>query len=108
MYHVLYYTPMSLISIRLPDKLDAELAREAERAQRPRSELVREAITEYLVRREKTRVLDQIARAAAAPDDDAIALAEEALPFDNEALGIVEQATREPAPPRYRRPRRKA
>ena len=48
-------------------------------------------------------------RADSARDaDDAIAMAEEALPFDNEALDLVERAAREPAPPRYRRPRRKA
>jgi predicted transcriptional regulator len=99
---------MSLISIRLPDKLDAELTREAEHCGRPRSELVREAIADFLARREKARFLAQIARAAAEPDDDAIAMAEEALPFDNEALDLVERAAREPAPPRYRRPRRKA
>lgn len=98
---------MSLISIRLPDTLDAELSREAAHAQRPRSELVREAIAEYLARREKARFLAEIARAAAEPDDDAVAMAEEALPFDNEALHLLERTAREPAPPRYRRPRRK-
>jgi mRNA interferase MazF len=49
--------------------------------------------------------LAEIARAAAEPDDDAVAMAEEALPFDNEALGLMERTARETAPPRYRRPR---
>jgi predicted transcriptional regulator len=98
---------MSLISIRLPDGLEAQLAREAERAQRPRSELVREAIAEYLARQERERFRREIARAAAAPGEDAVAVAEEALPLDNEALALVARAIREPAP-RYRRPRRRS
>lgn len=98
---------MSLISIRLPAQLDAALAREAESSDRPRSEVVREAIAEYLARREQARFQAEIARAAAAPGVDAVALAEEALPFDNEALGLGRRAVRKSAL-RYRRPRRKA
>jgi predicted transcriptional regulator len=98
---------MSLISIRLPDALEAQLSREAEQAQRPRSELIRDAIAEYLARQEQARFRREIARAAAAHGDDAVALAEEALPLDNEALELATRAVRGPAP-RNRRPRRKA
>lgn len=98
---------MALISIRLPEDLDAELSREAQARQRPKSELAREAIVEYLARRERERFLGAIARAARAEGDDGVALAEDALPFDNEALDLAEgKQVREPRP-RYRTPRSK-
>jgi predicted transcriptional regulator len=80
---------MPLVSIRLPDDVEARLAREAERAQRPKSEIARDAIVDYLRRAERERFLAEIARAARARDgDDALEAAEEALPLDNEALEI--------------------
>lgn len=98
---------MPLISIRLPEDLDAELSREAQARQRPKSELAREAIVEYLARRERERFLGAIARAARAEGDDGIALAEEALPFGNEALDLAEgKQVREPRS-RYRTRRSK-
>jgi predicted transcriptional regulator len=82
---------MSLVSIRLPDEIEASLAREAERTQRPKSEIARDAIVEYLRRSERERFLTEIARAARSRDgEDALAVAEEARPFDNEALAVVE------------------
>jgi predicted transcriptional regulator len=82
---------MSLISIRLPDDVEARLAREAEQSQRPKSEIARDAIVDYLRRLDRDRFVADIARAARARDDsDAIDSAEEALPLDNEALDIVE------------------
>jgi predicted transcriptional regulator len=98
---------MSLISIRLPEDLDAELTREAKARQRPKSELAREAIGEYLARRERERFLGAIARAARAEGEDGIALAEDALRLDNEALDLAEGGqVREPRSP-YRAPRGK-
>lgn len=89
---------MSLVSIRLPDDVEARLAREAERAQRPKSEIARDAIVDYLERLERERFLAEIARAARARgDDEALAAAHEALPTDNEALEIGE-GVREPPP----------
>lgn len=81
---------MPLISIRLPDDVEADLAREAERSHRARSELIRDAIVEYLTRRERERFLDAIARAARAPGENTIAAAEESLSLDNEALTLSE------------------
>jgi predicted transcriptional regulator len=82
---------MSLVSIRLPDDLEARLAREAERAQRPKSEIARDAIVDYLQRTERERFLAEIARAARSRGDtEAQAAAAEALPLDSEALSIAE------------------
>lgn len=66
---------MSLIGIRLTARLDAAIS----------------AIARYLARREQARFLAEIARAAAVPGQDAVALTEEALPFDNEALELGER-----------------
>ena len=92
---------MSLVSIRLPDEIEAKLASEAERAGRPRSEIAREAIVEYLDRLERSRFLGAIARAARAGDStEALAIADEALRFDNEALAIAEAGgVQQPAAP---------
>ena len=79
--------------------MEARLAREAERAQRPKSEIARDAIVDYLSRLERERFLADIARAARARDDhEALEAADEALTTDNEALEIAE-GIREPAPP---------
>lgn len=93
---------MPLVSIRLPDDLEALLAREAARAQRPKSEIARDAIADYLERIERERFLSEIARAARARGDaDALAVASEALYTDNEALATSEDAVHEPKA-RYR------
>jgi predicted DNA-binding protein len=89
---------MSLVSIRLPDEVEARLAEEAERTQRPKSEIARDAIIDYLERTERDRFLAEIARAARARDGrEVVAGVEEALPLDNEALDIAEaRVVREP------------
>lgn len=90
---------MPLVSIRLPDDVEARLAREAARAQRPKSEIARDAIVDYLERLERERFLAEIARAARARgDDEALEVASEALPTDNEALAIGE-GVQEARPP---------
>jgi predicted DNA-binding protein len=95
---------MSLVSIRLPEDVETRLAREAERARRPKSEIAREAIVDYLERLERDRFLSEIARAARSRgDEEVLAVAEEALPLDNEALAAAEaSAVREPNA-RYRK-----
>ncbi len=100
---------MSLVSIRLPDDVEARLAHEAERAQRPKSEIARDAIVDYLQRVERERFLTEIARAARARgDDEGLDAAREALPTDNEALEIAE-GVREPGRMyRARKPRSSA
>ena len=52
---------MSIVSIRLPDDIELSLNREAERTQRAKSEIAREAIAEYLKRQERDRFLAEIA-----------------------------------------------
>jgi predicted DNA-binding protein len=80
-----------LISLRLADDLLSKLEREATRSGRGRSEIVRDAVTGYLAQLERDRFLAEIARAARARGpDEALALAGEALPFDNEALGLLD------------------
>ena len=82
---------MPLVSIRLPDDVEARLSREAARLERPKSELARDAIIDYLARLERERFLGEIARAARARgDDEALATANEALLTDNEALALGE------------------
>jgi predicted transcriptional regulator len=99
---------MSVISLRLPDDLEEKLAQEAERANKARSEIAREAIADYLARQERDRFLAEIARAARARGtDEARKMAEEALPLDNEALDLAEgHEAREPKT-RYRARRAK-
>jgi len=84
---------MSLVSIRLPDDLEARLAREAERTQRPKAEIALDAIVDYLQRAERKPFLAEIARAARSSSregSDGLASAEKALPLDNEALAIAD------------------
>jgi predicted DNA-binding protein len=88
---------MSLVSIRLPDDVETRLTQEAERTQRPKSEIAREAIVDYLERMERGRFLAEIARAARSRGDEALVAAEDAMSADNEALAIAEGAgVREP------------
>ncbi len=82
---------MGVLSMRLDDELDQRLSSEAERESRTRSEVVREALSSFLDEREKQRFVGDLARAARALDPhEARAIAEEALPLDNEALGTAE------------------
>ncbi|HEX7062662.1 MAG TPA: ribbon-helix-helix protein, CopG family [Woeseiaceae bacterium] len=82
---------MPLVSIRLPEDVETRLARESERAGRPKSEIAREAIIDYLERLERDRFLGEIARASRSRgDEEVLAAAEEALSLDNEALTVAE------------------
>lgn len=94
---------MGALSLRLPDDLDARLDAEARREGVPRSEVARAAIIEFLDHRERDRFLADIARAARARgDDEALTMAEEALPFDNEALAIAEERSAQEPKAKYR------
>lgn len=82
---------MSLLSIRLPQDVETRLALEAERVRRPKSEIAREAIVDYLERMERERFLAEIARAARSRgDEEVLAAVEESLSLDNEALTAAE------------------
>jgi predicted transcriptional regulator len=95
---------MSTLSIRLPDALDRQLQEEARLAEKTRSELVRDLVADYLVRRERERFMAELAAAARAlaNDPEAVAesleIAEDFLPLDNEALDLAEG--RQPGEPR--------
>jgi predicted DNA-binding protein len=87
---------MGAMSLRLTEELEDRLAKEAELEGKPRSELVREALHEFLQRRERDRFMaEMVAEAKEAYSDpgirrEAIEMAEEFLPLDNEALEIAE------------------
>jgi predicted transcriptional regulator len=76
---------MTAISLRLPDEIETRLAREAGLEGRPRSEIARVAIVEYLERREKERfmaeLVEEARRAYADPEIRrvAIEIAEEGI-----------------------------
>ena len=104
---------MSAISLRLPEELEVRLDSEARQAGVPRSEIARSAIESYLDRVERERVLvgfiaeARVTYGDAASRDEALALAEEALSLDNEALDQLEGRSARPSPAagRRRKPR---
>lgn len=57
---------MSNISVRLPPDMERGLEEEARRSDRNRSELVREAVGEYLTRKERERLVAEMKAAARA------------------------------------------
>jgi len=67
---------MGALSLRLPDDLDTALSREAEVEARPRSEVARKAIAEYLQRLEKERFMTELVAAATELARDPAAQAE--------------------------------
>jgi len=87
---------MPALSLRLPEDLDHRLDEEAQREGLPRSEVARQAITDYLARRERERFMAElVAEAKAAYADESLRL--EALDIagnfqdaDNEALDRAE------------------
>lgn len=86
---------MSLISLRLPDDLDALLNREAKASQRAKSEIARTAIADYLKNQERERFMAAYVRSIATRDPaEALAMAEEFLPLENEALALAESGGR--------------
>ncbi len=84
---------MSTVSLRIPDDLNEQLNQEARRQNKSRSELLREAVTDYLQRKEKERFVGRfVAEARAGYGNaelarDAHAIAEDFLTLENEALG---------------------
>lgn len=92
---------MIAISLRLPDEIETRLTHEAGLEGRPRSEIARAAIVEYLERREKERfmaeLVEEARRAYAVPEirREAIEIAEEGMETvfdtitaDERAIGI--------------------
>jgi predicted transcriptional regulator len=103
---------MAGLSLRLPEELETRLDAEARREGVGRSEIARTAIAEFLDRRQRERYIAAfVAEARAAYSDaeiseGALALAEEALPLDNEGLRVAEARGRYMAASRSR-PKRK-
>ena len=86
---------MSILSIRLTDRLNARLSKEAELAKQPKSLIARIALEQFLADKRRERFLARMTKAAKAIDPEhATAVAEEALPFDNEALDLTENQAR--------------
>jgi len=69
---------MGVLSLRLPDKLEQALSREAKLETRPRSEVIRQALDEYLQRMEQDRFLAKMAASARALANDPAASRESA------------------------------
>lgn len=87
---------MTGLSLRLPEDLESRLDEEARREGVARSEIARTAIAEFLERKERQRYIAAfVAEARAAYADpkirkEALTLAEEAVPLDNEGLRVAE------------------
>ena len=82
---------MTMLSIRLTQRLEALLSEESRLAKQPKSLIARAALEQFLTERRRERFLARMTRAAKAIDPDhAATVAEEALPFDNEALALTE------------------
>jgi len=94
---------VSSVSIRFSDDLEARLDDEARRAGKKRSEVVREAVAEYITRREHARMLAAMATelrgAAPAMRTDERKIADEFLAAENEAAFAAETAAPDAANP---------
>lgn len=106
---------MASFSLRLPENLESRLDEEARREGVARSEVARAAIAEFLERKERQRhIAAFVTEARAAYADprirrEALALAEEAVPLDNEGLRVAEsrgayRGSSAARPPRKKRP----
>jgi metal-responsive CopG/Arc/MetJ family transcriptional regulator len=87
---------MPALSLRLSDDLEQRLDQEAQREGVPRSEVVRQAITDFIARREKERFMAEIVSAAKALVETPLAakesaeLTEDSLASDIEAIDKAE------------------
>lgn len=83
---------MRTLKIQLPDDLERDLEEEARFVRKRDSEVAREALTVYLEDRRRERLMDDFIRAARAlaQDTETLAVSEEFLPLDNEALDLAE------------------
>jgi len=89
---------MANISVRLPPEIERDLEEEARLTKRNRSDLVREAVGEYLTRKQKERIIEEMKQAARAlySDPDAVRegveIAEEGLEDWLESIESEERA----------------
>ena len=88
---------MAAISLRLPEDLERKLATEADLAGRPRSEVIRDALAQFIAQRERARFLAELVAEARVGYGDpelrceALDMAEEALVLGNEALDLTQR-----------------
>lgn len=89
---------MTAISLRLPDDIEAHLKAEAQLEGKTQSEIARQAITEYLARREKERfmaeMVTEMRTAYANPDirREALEIAEDLVDDGLDAIIADERA----------------
>jgi len=76
---------MSALSLRLPDDFDTRLEEEARLAGKTRSEIARQAIAEFLERREKERFMAELVEEARRAYADP-AIRKEALEIANDTV----------------------
>ena len=87
---------MATLNLRLPDKLDRQLTALAAQTHQNRSDLARTALEKFLRDQEQERLMAEMVEAARflATNPEAraesLAIAEEFLPLDNEALDLAE------------------
>jgi Arc/MetJ-type ribon-helix-helix transcriptional regulator len=82
---------MGAITIRLPEKLEEALKAEVRQAGQSQSEIMRLALAGFLSQKRKQERLAAYIRAAESLDPaSSLAMAEEALALDNEALLLAE------------------
>ncbi len=90
---------MGGISVRLPADVERALDQEAELSQRNRSELVREAVGEYLDRRRKQRQLEEMKAAArTAYAEPSLCAEDQRLQADFEEADALDEADDVQAP----------
>jgi predicted transcriptional regulator len=83
---------MATLSIRLTSELEEKLDQEARRSETNRSEVAREALVDFLRRRERERFMAELLEEARQlkGDPETQRLVEEWVPVDNEARKIAE------------------
>lgn len=85
---------MISVTIRLDDTLEKMLEKELQNGEKSRSDLVRDALQEYLKRHKRERLIQAMVKEMKSLSPEArqegLDLAEEALLLDNEALELSE------------------
>jgi len=87
---------MATLNLRLPDSLDRQLSALAAQTQQNRSDLARAALEQYVRDQERDRLMAEMEAAfrvlATSPEAraESIAIAEEFMPLENEALDFAE------------------
>ena len=85
---------MSVITLRLDDQLEERLKKEMSLEKKSRSDLVRDALEAYLRQQEQSRLMQALIQEMKSlpykAQEQSRAMAEEALPLDNEALDLAE------------------